>query len=111
MTSNAQVRDAAAQADRSIEDPQGPGRRYSRIFGALFLAGFLVYGIGFGLVSSVITAPDFMSTLAANRTSCCARSLCRSDSQHWKICSLWDRKPIGISSPPAEPLPRFPAMA
>lgn len=68
MTSNAQVRDAAAHADRSIDDPQGPGKRYSRIFGALFLAGFLVYGIGFGLVSSVTTAPDFMSALAANAT-------------------------------------------
>ena len=66
MTSNVQVRDAAA--DPSIEDPQGPGKRYSRIFGALFLAGFLVYGIGFGLVRSVTTAPDFMSTLAANST-------------------------------------------
>jgi uncharacterized protein DUF4386 len=68
MASNVQVRDAGAYADLSIEDAQGPGKRYSRIFGALFLAGFLVYGIGFGLVSSVITAPDFMSTLAANST-------------------------------------------
>lgn len=68
MTCNAQVRDAGAYADLSIDDPQGPRKRYSRIFGALFLAGFLVYGIGFGLVSSVIAAPDFMSTLAANST-------------------------------------------
>lgn len=68
MTANTQVRNAAAYADLSIDDPQGPGKRYSRIFGALFLAGFLVYGIGFGLVSSVTTAPDFMSTLAANST-------------------------------------------
>ena len=68
MTSNTQLRDAAGEADPAFEDPQGPGKRYSRIFGALFLAGFLVYGIGFGLVSSVTTAPDFMSTLAANST-------------------------------------------
>ena len=68
MTSNTQLRDAAGEADQTIEDPQGPGKRYSRLFGALFLAGFLVYGIGFGLVSSVTTAPDFMSTLAANST-------------------------------------------
>ena len=69
MTSNTQLRDAAGEADLTFEDPQGPGKRYSRLFGALFLAGFLVYGIGFGLVSSVTTAPDFMSTLAANSTS------------------------------------------
>ena len=68
MTSNVRVRDAAASADLSTDDPQGPGKRFSRIFGALFLAGFLVYGIGFGLVSSVTTAPDFMSTLSANST-------------------------------------------
>lgn len=68
MTSNAQSRDTAAHPNQSSEDPQGPGKRYSRIFGALFIAGFLVYGIGFGLVSSVTTAPDFLSTLAANST-------------------------------------------
>lgn len=69
MTSHVQARDAAADADRLIEDPQGPGKRYSRIFGALFIAGFLVYGIGFGLVSSVTTAPDFLSTLSAHSTT------------------------------------------
>ncbi len=68
MTSNTQLRDAVGEADLTLEDPQGPGKRYSRIFGALFIAGFLFYGIGFGLVSSVTTAPDFMSTLAANST-------------------------------------------
>jgi hypothetical protein len=68
MTSSVQGRDAAGHGDQSIEDPQGPGKRYSRLFGALFLAGFLVYGIGFGLVSSVTTAPDFLSTLAAHST-------------------------------------------
>src|SRR5687768_3029131 len=52
----------------SPEDPQGPGKRFARLFGALFLAGFLVYGIGYGLVSSVISAPDFLSTLAGNST-------------------------------------------
>src|SRR5215207_9520272 len=68
MTSNTLGRDAARDDDLSIEDPQGPGKRYARFFGALFLAGFLVYGIGFGLVSSVISAPDFLSTLAGNST-------------------------------------------
>lgn len=69
MTSTVQGRDAAAHSDLSIEDPQGPGKRYSRLFGTLFLAGFLVYGIGFGLVSSVTTAPDFLSTLSAHSTT------------------------------------------
>jgi hypothetical protein len=69
MTSNVQGRVAAGQGDLSIEDPQGPGKRYSRLFGALFLAGFLVYGIGFGLVSSVTTAPDFLATLSAHSTT------------------------------------------
>ena len=55
MTTNVQGHDATASVDPSMEDPQGPGKRYARLFGALFLAGFLVYGIGFGLVSSVIT--------------------------------------------------------
>ncbi len=69
MTSNVQGRDTAASTNHSIEDPQGPGKRFSRIFGALFIAGFLVYGIGFGLVSSVTTAPDFMATLSAHSTT------------------------------------------
>jgi Domain of unknown function (DUF4386) len=59
----------AAHDDQSIDDPQGPGKRYSRIFGALFIAGFLVYGIGFGIVSSVTTAPDFLATLSAHSTA------------------------------------------
>ena len=54
MTSNTQVLDAAGEADTAFEDPQGPGKRYSRIFGALFLAGFLVYGIGFGLAAITV---------------------------------------------------------
>ena len=75
MTSNVQGRDTAASTNQSIEDPQGPGKRFSRIFGALFIAGFLVYGIGFGLVSSVTTAPDFMATLSAHSTTLLRRRL------------------------------------
>jgi hypothetical protein len=41
----------------------------ARLIGALFLAGFLSYGVGFGLVTSVIGAPDFLSTLAAHQTT------------------------------------------
>ena len=69
MTSTVLGRDTAGQGDLAIDDPQGPGKRYSRLFGALFIAGFLVYGIGFGLVSSVTTAPDFMATLSAHSTT------------------------------------------
>ena len=40
---------------------------YSRLIAALFIAGFVVYGVGFGLTSSVIGAPDFLSTISANQ--------------------------------------------
>ena len=35
-----------------------------RLIGALFLAGFIVYGVGFGLVTSVIGTPDFLTTIS-----------------------------------------------
>jgi hypothetical protein len=65
MTSTTLGDDAAREGDLT-DDPQGPGKRYARLFGALFIAGFLVYGIGFGLVSSVTTAPDFLSALSTH---------------------------------------------
>lgn len=40
----------------------------ARVIGALFIAGFIFYGVGFGLVSSVIDAPDFLSTISAHQT-------------------------------------------
>jgi len=40
----------------------------SRVIGALFLTGFLVYGMGGMLVSSVTGAPDFLTTIAAHQT-------------------------------------------
>jgi hypothetical protein len=42
---------------------------YSRRIGALFIAGFVVYGAGFGLTSSVLGAPDFLSTISAHQTT------------------------------------------
>ena len=42
---------------------------YSRLIGALFIAGFVVYGAGFGLTSSVVSAPDFLSTLSAHQST------------------------------------------
>jgi len=41
---------------------------YSRVIGALFLLGFLSYGGGFGLVTSLTGAPDFLSTIPAHQT-------------------------------------------
>jgi len=40
----------------------------SRLIGALFLTGFLTYGAGLGLVSSVTGTPGFLSTLPAHET-------------------------------------------
>jgi hypothetical protein len=42
---------------------------YSRLIGALFLLGFLSYGVGNGLVTSVTGAPDFVSTFPAHQTT------------------------------------------
>ena len=42
---------------------------YSRLIGALFSAGFAVYGAGFGLTSSVIGAPDFLSTISVHQST------------------------------------------
>lgn len=42
---------------------------YSRLIGALFLAGFLTYGVGFSLVTAVIGDPDVLSTVPAHQTT------------------------------------------
>src|SRR5436305_15307392 len=57
-------------ADRGIQD-NSPGSRmmYSRLIGALFLVGFLFYGVGAALVTSVTGAPDFLSTIFAHHTT------------------------------------------
>jgi hypothetical protein len=38
------------------------GRRmtYSRVIGALFLVGFLTYGVGFSLVTSIVGGSNFL---------------------------------------------------
>jgi hypothetical protein len=41
----------------------------SRLIGGLFLAGFLVYGVGFGLANSVIGDDDFLATVPAHETT------------------------------------------
>lgn len=47
----------------------GPRASYSRLIGALFLLGFLFYGVGFSLVTSVTDAHDFFSTIPAHKTT------------------------------------------
>ena len=44
----------------------GSRRTFSGLIGALFLLGFVTYGVGFGLVTSIIGTPDFLSTLPAH---------------------------------------------
>jgi hypothetical protein len=42
--------------------------RYSRVIGALFLLGFLSYGIGSGLATSLVGGSNFLSTIAASQS-------------------------------------------
>jgi hypothetical protein len=56
----------ALTAQRSAS--MGSRMTYSRLIGALFPAGFVVYGVGFGLTSSVVGAPDFLSTISAHQS-------------------------------------------
>lgn len=57
-------------AGESLKRSVSTGSRmtYSRLIGALFLAGFLVYGVGDVLVTSVTGAPGFLSTISAHQT-------------------------------------------
>ncbi len=41
----------------------------SRMIGALFLLGFLTYGIGFSLVSSAVDTPDVLAGVSAHETA------------------------------------------
>jgi len=40
----------------------------ARIFGIFFILTFLSYGIGSGLIDSIVTTPDFLSNVNANQT-------------------------------------------
>jgi hypothetical protein len=57
----------AVTAQRSAS--MGSRMTYSRLIGALFIAGFVVYGVGFGLTSSVVGAPGFLLTISAQQTT------------------------------------------
>jgi hypothetical protein len=73
MTSSTLAADFGGPAPTSLKSKTAatPDRRmfHSRLIGALFLLGFVFYGTGFGLVSSVTGAPDFMSTIDSHRTT------------------------------------------
>ena len=60
-----------ARAGESLKrtGSMGSRRTYSRLIGALFLSGFLFYGVGFRLVTSVVGTPDFLSTISAHQTT------------------------------------------
>ncbi len=56
--------------ERGIQDNSlGSRMTYSRLIGALFLSAFLFYGGGSALVTSVLGAPDFLSTISAHQTT------------------------------------------
>jgi Domain of unknown function (DUF4386) len=48
--------------------PRDSRMLFSRLIGALFLAGFLTYGVGSGLVNSVVGANGFLATVPARQT-------------------------------------------
>lgn len=58
-----QDRSAGTTGDRSDAHRDRSRAWSARLLGALFIAGFLFYGVGFGLVSSVIGTQDFIATL------------------------------------------------
>jgi hypothetical protein len=60
---------AAISPKTSIPKESTPTRTYARLIGALFLIGFLTYGIGFTLVNSVISVPDFLARLPGVQTT------------------------------------------
>src|SRR6266571_444502 len=76
MTSNGRAVSVLAlsrpngHAKRGIQDNSpGSRMRYSRLIGALFLVGFLFYGVGAALATSVTGAPDFLATIPAHQTT------------------------------------------
>lgn len=70
LTQNARGAERAGAGDTSKSSASmGSRTKYSRLIGALFLLGFVSYGTGFGLVSSVVGAPDFVSTIADHQTT------------------------------------------
>ena len=58
----------AIDAKAKSGDLAGSRMLYSRVIGALFLLGFLCYGVGSGLATSLVGGSNFLSTIAASQT-------------------------------------------
>lgn len=43
-------------------------RAYSAVIGALFVSAFFLYGLGYGLVTSITGAADFVATISTHQT-------------------------------------------
>lgn len=56
------------EANVKLSDWARSRMMYSRLIGALFLVGFLTYGVGSGLVTSLVGGSNFLSTIAASQT-------------------------------------------
>ena len=59
---------APVVAKAKSSEVAGSRMTYSRIIGALFLLGFLCYGVGSGLVTSLVGRSNFLSTILASQT-------------------------------------------
>src|SRR5207237_9453219 len=57
-----------AEVKAKVGDLAGSRMTYSRLIGALFLAGFLCYGVGSGLATSLVGGSNFLSTIAGSQT-------------------------------------------
>ena len=57
------------QTPATVAQSLAPRKTYARLIGALFLIGFLTYGIGLTLANSVVTTPDFMSNIPLLETT------------------------------------------
>ncbi len=60
--------EAPVEANVKLSDWARSRKMYSRLIGALFLVGFLTYGVGSGLVTSLVGGSNFLSTIAASQT-------------------------------------------
>lgn len=72
MTTTALTRAGAADGAGPhlvLDPPTGSRMWASRLIGALFLAGFLVYGTGSVLVNSVLEGPDFLKGVGSMQTT------------------------------------------
>ena len=54
--------------EAKVGDSAGSRMLYSRLIGALFLLGFVCYGVGSGLATSLVGGANFLSTIAASQT-------------------------------------------